>query len=59
MAKARAEISHCNEFEHVVVNDDFQEALGQLRDIIAGCRDGSPPARRDENRLLAELLASR
>jgi guanylate kinase len=59
MAKARAEISHCPEFEHVVVNDDFDIALGELREIIAACRVGKPPERPDQAELLAELLGSR
>lgn len=36
MAKAMAEISHYGEFEHVVVNDDFDAALADLQAIISG-----------------------
>lgn len=36
MAKAMAEISHYSEFEHVVVNDEFDAALADLQAIISG-----------------------
>ena len=40
MAKARAEISHCHEFDYVIVNDDFQQALQELRSVVEDCRKG-------------------
>jgi guanylate kinase len=58
MAKARAEISHCGEFEHVVVNDDFEQALAELRTIIGDCRGRRPRERSRPDGLLAELLGS-
>jgi len=36
MAKAMAEIGHYNEFEYVIVNDDFGAALADLQAIISG-----------------------
>jgi guanylate kinase len=38
MAAARAEISHWGEFDHVVVNDDFQHAVGEIRTILHAAR---------------------
>jgi guanylate kinase len=38
MAKARDEISHCPEYEYVVVNDDLDRALAGLRAILAAER---------------------
>lgn len=38
MAAARAEISHWHEFDHVVVNDDFQHAVGEIRTILQAAR---------------------
>uniref|UniRef100_UPI002608D15B guanylate kinase n=1 Tax=Acidithiobacillus sp. TaxID=1872118 RepID=UPI002608D15B len=35
MAKARAEIAHAGEFDHVIVNDEFEEALADLKTLIA------------------------
>ena len=56
MTKARVEISHWDEFEHLIINDDFDAALADLQSIV---RNGSPfrlnPADRYDD-LLAELL---
>jgi len=56
MMEARAEISHWDEFEHLIINDDFDEALADLQSIV---RDGSPLRLDNADRyddLLAELL---
>ena len=49
---AAADMTHWSEFDYVVVNDDFERALLELRDIVAG-RD--PPHSRRERAGLAEL----
>ena len=36
MAEAIAEISHYGEFDYIVINDDFQVALNDLKRLIAG-----------------------
>ena len=59
MAEAQAEISHCGEFDHVVVNDDFDSALNDLTRLIQACREGTPPPDPSHHALLAELLGSR
>ncbi len=56
MDNARAEISHCNEFDYVVVNDDFDTALRELRAVVSHCRDGSDFVQQPVDELLAELL---
>jgi guanylate kinase len=33
---AAADMSHWDEFDHVVVNDDFERALADLQDLVAG-----------------------
>jgi guanylate kinase len=38
MRDAIAEMSHYREFDYLVINDDFEEALGDLRSIIRGQR---------------------
>lgn len=42
MALARGEMSHAAEFDHVVVNETFEETLGRVRSILAAarCRPG-------------------
>jgi guanylate kinase len=52
MSEAVSEMSHYNEFDHVVVNDDFEAALKDLQTIIRG--DGVPrPLQIDIESLLA------
>jgi len=58
MRQARAEISHCPEFEFVVVNDDFAAALAELRAVISAGRGGPAFAHRLHSELLAELLGT-
>jgi guanylate kinase len=58
MTKARAEISHCDEFQHVIVNDDFQAALQELAMVVENCRRGLPAATPKYQDLLAELLGN-
>jgi len=59
MDNARAEISHCNEFDHVVVNDDFDTALRELRAVVSHCRGEDGFVQQPVDELLAELLKNR
>jgi guanylate kinase len=53
MREAVSEMSHYKEFDHLVVNDDFNAALADLQAIIRG--DGSPrPVQMDMSALLSE-----
>ena len=54
--QAVADLSHHDEFDHVVVNDDFGQAVEHLREIVQATREGSPPARGDHATLIADLL---
>ncbi len=38
MQAARTEINHCTEFDHVLVNDDFDRALAGLRAVLEAAR---------------------
>ncbi len=38
MARAASEMSHAGEFDHVLVNDDFDAALAQVRAVLAASR---------------------
>ena len=52
MRAAVSEMSHYKEFDHLVVNDDFNAALADLKAIIRG--DGSPrPVQMDMDTLLS------
>ena len=56
MRAARAELEHYDEFDHVVVNDDFGRALDALRGILRGERAMRPG---DAGALVDALLAPR
>lgn len=51
---AASDMSHWGEFDYVVVNDDFERALGELQEIANGL---DPPRARRERAGLAELTA--
>jgi guanylate kinase len=59
MRDARAEISHWDEFDHLVVNDDFDTALQELREIIGDHRSRRPRPANDAAKCLAQRLGSR
>lgn len=59
MRDARSEISHWDEFDHVVINDDFATALEELLDIINDHRQQTPHPVNDQSRRLAQQLGSR
>jgi guanylate kinase len=54
MRDAVSEMSHYNEFDYVVVNDDFDAALADLRAIMAGQPEATRPLEIDIDRLLRE-----
>jgi guanylate kinase len=56
MRKARSEISHWDEFDFVVVNDDFEDAVSELQSIIRHGRPVHPVAPGKLRELVAELL---
>jgi guanylate kinase len=41
MALARDEISHCGEFDHVVVNDSLPEAIEEVRAVLHAARSAT------------------
>lgn len=52
MAKALDEMSHYGEFDHLVVNDDFEAALADLQSIFAGRPEACRPVTLDIPALL-------
>jgi guanylate kinase len=56
MRDAQAEISHWDEFEYLVVNDDFNAALDELIAIINDHRRHKPHIMNKNNQLLAQQL---
>jgi guanylate kinase len=58
LADAHADLAHAPEFDYLVVNDDFAAALAQMREIVAGRREGCVLPAQDHSALLARLLNS-
>ena len=54
---AVSDMSHSREFDYVVVNDDFEKAVGDLMRIVAGHGEDLRAGRPQLQPLLAELLA--
>lgn len=54
LREAVAEMRHYHEFDYVVVNDDFDAALADLRAIIEGRPEAVRPLKVDLDRLLRE-----
>ena len=58
LADAAADMSHYGEFDYVVVNDDFEQAVAELERIIAGHGEGLRSDRAALAPLVADLLAA-
>lgn len=56
MGKARSEISHWDEFDHVVINDDFDDAVRNIQSIINHGEAANPVPAKKLQSLVAELL---
>ncbi|HTC16585.1 MAG TPA: guanylate kinase [Steroidobacteraceae bacterium] len=57
LADAASDMSHYSEFDYVVVNDDFAQAVAQLKDIAEGRGESLRSDRAQLATLLQELLA--
>ncbi|HET6906733.1 MAG TPA: guanylate kinase [Rhodanobacteraceae bacterium] len=57
LAESREEMSHAHEFDCVIVNDAFDDALAQLQAIVHAVREGEPLPHEPHGNLIAQLLA--
>jgi guanylate kinase len=57
LAASREEIAHAGEFDRIVVNDRFEEAVSALQAIVHAARAGELPRRERHQTLIAQLLA--
>lgn len=53
---SRIEISHAHEFDFIIINDDFDTALADMRSIVHAVRLRTPLQRARHQALIAELL---
>jgi guanylate kinase len=58
LAQARTELEHHDEFDYLVVNDDFATALAELQAIVTAERARRPIASRRLGGLLRDLLSA-
>jgi guanylate kinase len=58
LADAASDMSHYREFDYVVVNDDFDKAVAELKRIIAGQGADLESTRPQLAPLVRELLAA-
>jgi len=56
MAKAQSETSHFNEYDFVIVNDDFDTALGDIETIVMSQRLTLSAQEIRNKKLLNDLL---
>ena len=57
MAEAVSEMSHYNEFDYVIVNDDFQQALVELKSILVAERLKQATQTERHQQLISQLLS--
>lgn len=56
MAQAKSETSHFDEFDYLLVNDDFELALTQLEHIVLAAKLEQSPQSERQKSLIKELL---
>ncbi|WP_199100734.1 guanylate kinase [Dyella sp. ASV21] len=54
---SREEIAHAHEFDYIIINDDFEVALGDLQAIVRAVRQRSPLQWLRHEALIQDLLA--
>ena len=59
MQDAQAEISHWDEFDFLIINEKFEDALGELHSIIRSGKLRQPYDQQQNREVLAELLGTR
>ena len=59
MRDAQAEISHWDEFDYLIINDEFEHALSELHSIIRSGKLRRSYDEREYGEILAELLGTR
>jgi guanylate kinase len=57
MRDAISEMSHFDEYEHIIVNDDFEEALAQLAGLVLSERSRLERVRERQGPLIQALLS--
>jgi len=54
---AKREIQACREYDHIVVNDDLDECINELRTIVIGEETGQGTGTKDAARILSQFTS--
>ena len=54
---ALSDMSHWDEFDHVIINDDLNQAVADLEDVLAGSGDASATSNVALRRAVARIVA--
>ena len=57
MAKAQSEMQHADEYEYLIINDDFNQALSELSHIVLSQRNSLLSQQSRHRQLMQQLLA--
>ena len=57
MREAKDELSHYKEYDYLVINDKFEQALSELRDIVTALRENRQIKQVDLSQFVAGLIA--
>jgi guanylate kinase len=57
MAKAQSEMQHADEYDYLIINDAFNQALNELTHIVLSQRNSLSSQRSRQQQLLQQLLA--
>lgn len=57
MKDAISEMSHYDEFDHIIINDDFDTALNDFKSVLNAQRSRRDRVRREQETLIASLLS--
>ena len=58
LQQAQADMAHCTDFDYLIINDDFDQALSDLRAITAAARLRTPQQSQRQAVLLRDLLSN-
>ncbi|KKO49104.1 guanylate kinase [Arsukibacterium sp. MJ3] len=57
MAKAQSEMQHADEYDYLIINDEFNQALNELTHIVLCQRNSLSSQRSRQQQLMQQLLA--
>jgi guanylate kinase len=59
MGDAINELSHYEEYDYLVINDEFELALSELQALIATLRENQRPQQADLSKFVTRLMANK